>query len=77
VYALNEVFAAEKNVGRSSLYRLKADNQYIGKFYSSGILISTGTGSTGWLQSAKRTTLGDVEACFKYLNRKESVETMN
>jgi NAD kinase len=43
------VFAAEKNVGRYSLYRLKADNQYIGKFYSSGILISTGTGSTGWL----------------------------
>lgn len=26
VYALNEVFAAEKNVGSSSIYRLKADD---------------------------------------------------
>lgn len=40
-------------------------------------MICTGTGSTGWLKSAKRTTLGDVEACFKQLNRTESVETMN
>jgi NAD kinase len=48
-YALNEVFIAEKNVGSSSIYRLKADGQYVGKFKSSGFLICTGTGSTGWL----------------------------
>jgi len=70
-YALNEVFAAEKNVGSSSIYRLRADDQYIGKFKSSGVLIVTGTGSTGWLQSAKRTTSGDVEACFRHLGLSE------
>jgi NAD+ kinase len=61
-YALNEVFVAEKNVGASSIYRLKADGSYIGKFKSSGLLMCTGTGSTGWLQSAKRTTDADVLA---------------
>ena len=61
-YALNEVFVAEKNVGASSIYRLKADGSYVGKFKSSGLLMCTGTGSTGWLQSAKRTTDADVLA---------------
>lgn len=72
VFALNEVFAAEKNVGHSSIYRLKADDQYMGKFKSSGVLIVTGTGSTGWLNSAKRTTNGDVEACLRHLGFQES-----
>lgn len=48
-FALNEVFVAERNVGASSIYRLKADGQYVGKFKSSGFLMCTGTGSTGWL----------------------------
>jgi len=66
-YALNEVFVSERNVGASSIYRLKADGQYIGKFKSSGLLMCTGTGSTGWLQSAKRTTDGDVLAGLDHL----------
>jgi len=32
----------------------------IGKFKSSGLIIATGTGSTGWLYSAKRFTELDV-----------------
>lgn len=61
-YALNEIFIAERNVGTSSIYRLNADDKFVGKFKSSGFLMCTGTGSTGWLQSAKRTTDGDVIA---------------
>ena len=60
-YALNEVFVAEKNIGASSHYRLRVDGDYKGKFKSSGLIISSGTGSTGWLHSAKRFTESDVE----------------
>lgn len=75
-YALNEVFVAEKNLGSSTIFRLKADDSYLGKFKSSGLIISTGTGSTGWLYSAKRVTHGDVEACLRTLGFQESEETI-
>jgi len=53
--SLNEIFVGEKNVAKSSVYRVKVDeDDYIGKFMSSGLLIATGTGSTGWLYSACR-----------------------
>jgi len=51
---LNEVFVAEMDVGKTSIYRLQVDDEYLGKFKSSGIIISTGTGSSGWLYSARR-----------------------
>ena len=38
------------------MYRLEVNNKDLGKFKSSGILIATGTGSTGWLYSAKQIT---------------------
>jgi len=60
-YALNEVFVAEKNVGASSIFRTRVDGAYIGKFKSSGMIISTGTGATGWLYSAKRFTETEVQ----------------
>jgi NAD+ kinase len=50
--ALNEIFVAEKDIGKTSSYRLIVDHRYMGKFKSSGLIISTGTGSTGWLLSA-------------------------
>lgn len=53
---LNEVFVAEQDIGKTSIYRLVVDNTYLGKFKSSGIIISTGTGSSGWLFSARRIT---------------------
>ena len=66
-FGLNEVFVAERNVGVSSIYRIKADGEYVGKFKSSGLLMCTGTGSTGWVQSAKRTTDGDVLSALNRL----------
>jgi NAD kinase len=50
---LNEVFAAEKDVASTSMYRLTVDDRDMGKFKSSGIIIATGTGSSGWLYSAR------------------------
>lgn len=57
---LNEVFTAEKDVSCTSIYRINVDNRDMGKFKSSGLLISTGTGSSGWLYSARQITLHDV-----------------
>lgn len=53
---LNEIFAAEKDTGKTSIYKLIVDNRDMGKYKSSGIIISTGTGSSGWLFSARRIT---------------------
>ena len=53
---LNEIFVAEQDTGKTSIYRLIVDNVYLGKFKSSGMIISTGTGSSGWLFSARRIT---------------------
>ena len=39
-----------------SMYKLDVDNRQLGKFKSSGILVSTGTGSSGWLYAAKATS---------------------
>ena len=57
---LNEVFVAEKDVAQTSCYRLTVDNKDMGKFKSSGLIIATGTGSSGWLYSARQITYHDV-----------------
>ena len=64
---LNEIFIAEKKVSETSIYRMAADRRYVGKFKSSGLIISTGTGSTGWLYSAKRFTSIDVERALAHI----------
>lgn len=49
--ALNEVFVADKNPHKMSHYRLKVEDR--DEFQkSSGVLVSTATGSHGWLRSA-------------------------
>jgi NAD kinase len=53
---LNEVFVAEKDVATTSCYKLVVDDREMGKFKSSGLIISTGTGSSGWLYSARQIT---------------------
>lgn len=52
-FILNEVMTSEKDPSILSIYRLNVNGRDLGKFRSSGIIISTGTGSTGWLYSAK------------------------
>lgn len=60
---LNEMFFAEKDASKVSTYTLNADGVDIGRFKSSGIIVSTGTGSSGWLYGAKRlsnTNVSDI-----------------
>ena len=52
--------AAEQDPSVLSIYRLNVDGRDIGKFRSSGVLFSTGTGSTGWLYSARQITAREV-----------------
>lgn len=66
-YSLNEIFVAEENVSQTSIFRLHADGDMLGKFKSSGLIIATGTGSTGWLYSARRFTELDVQRALNYL----------
>ena len=72
--SLNEVFVAEKNVGNVSVFRTKVDGNYLGRFKSSGLIISTGTGSTGWLYSAMRYTEDEVNMSLKMLGFNEPYE---
>ena len=51
--ALNEIFVAEKDVSSASRYCIMKDGHDLGVFKSSGLIVSTGTGSTGWLYSAR------------------------
>lgn len=46
---------------------MHSEGKYKGKFKSSGLIISTGTGSTGWLYSAKRFTEINVERALSKL----------
>lgn len=65
--SLNEIFVAEEQVSQTSVYKLAIDNEYLGRFKASGLLIATGTGSTGWLYSAKRFTEIDVDRALTVL----------
>ena len=71
---LNEVFAAEKDVSCTSMYRIIVDDRDMGKFKSSGIIIATGTGSSGWLFSARQVTEHDVTTIQQILGMDENVE---
>jgi len=66
-YCLNEVFCAEKDVASASRFRVRSDGNELGVFKSSGLLLATGTGSTGWLSSARQITpqkLGAIKRMF-------------
>lgn len=58
--SLNEIFAAEMDSGKTSVYSLVVDGKNVGKFVSSGLIVSTGSGSTAWLQSARRISYSNV-----------------
>lgn len=57
---LNEVMASEQDASCVSMYRLNVDGKDLGKFKSSGIIMSTGTGSRRWLHAAKSITPSQV-----------------
>jgi len=61
------VFAAEKDVSCTSMYKIAVDDRDMGKFKSSGLIIGTGTGSSGWLYSARQVTYHDVQTIQQIL----------
>ena len=71
---LNEIFTAEKDTGKTSIYKIIVDGADLGKFKSSGIIISTGTGSSAWLFSARRITQSDVRTILNYLGSGDNIE---
>ena len=56
VFCLNETLCAEKDVSSASRYIVTRDGVNVGPFKSSGLIVSTGTGSTGWLYSVRQIT---------------------
>ena len=64
---LNEVFLAEKDCSKTSIYQMEVDGKHLGQFKSSGIITATGTGSSGWLYGAKRVTTAAVTAIAQEL----------
>jgi NAD kinase len=64
---LNEIFLAEKDASKTSTYKVIENNIDLGRFKSSGIIVSTGTGSSGWLYGAKRVTYNVVNDIAKEL----------
>ena len=71
---MNEVFAAEKDVSSTSMYRVVVDDKDMGKFKSSGIIIATGTGSSGWLYSARSISSHVVAKIQQFLGNYEDSE---
>ncbi|RZF32218.1 hypothetical protein LSTR_LSTR011490 [Laodelphax striatellus] len=66
--ALNEVFIGEYLSARVSYFELKLSELPLTKVKSSGLCISTGTGSTSWHLSMNRITKLSVEQILKLLN---------
>jgi len=58
---------AEKNASKTSMYQINVDKTDLGKIRSSGIIISTGSGSSGWLYGAKRVTNRNVNDIIQEL----------
>jgi hypothetical protein len=53
-FITNEAFVAEKDVASASRYRIVPDGKDLGMFKSSGLLVSSGVGSSGWLYAARQ-----------------------
>ena len=58
---------AEKDSSKTSTYQINVDGMNLGRFKSSGVIVSTGTGSSGWLYGAKRVTNTNVKDIAKEL----------
>ncbi|CAI4231954.1 unnamed protein product [Auanema sp. JU1783] len=54
ILALNEVFVAEDEAARVSSYDLAIDDQPLMRQKSSGLIVSTGSGSTSWYMATNR-----------------------
>ncbi|XP_069690275.1 NAD kinase 2, mitochondrial isoform X2 [Periplaneta americana] len=72
VLALNEVYMGESLSSRVSYFGLSLDNGVWTKVKSSGLCVSTGTGSTSWHLSINRITEQSVAEVMKLLGASQS-----
>ena len=66
-YALNEAFLADQHPAITSRSVFQVDGGEEEEFYNLGIVISSGTGSTGWLKSARYKSVDEVKQLFKHV----------
>ena len=58
---------SERDASMVTEFRLSVNGKDLGRFRSSGILISTGTGSTGWLYQARAVSAQTVHQFKKII----------
>ncbi len=78
--ALNEVFTANKNAYKMSKYKIKikqGDKIISERQKSSGVIFSTGTGSTAWFKSAGGEPFSPQEKFIKMLVREPFIGNLN
>lgn len=76
--ALNEVFIGEMLSARVSHLHLRIDkSDVVTKTKSSGLCVSTGTGSTSWLTSMNRLSTNNVKDLTEIIKRRSNVSALN
>lgn len=76
--ALNEVFIGEMLSARVSHLHLRIDNSDVSvKTKSSGLCVSTGTGSTSWLTSMNRLSPNNVNDLIQIIKRRTGSSSLN
>lgn len=76
--ALNEVFIGEMLSARVSHLHLRLDkSDVVTKTKSSGLCVSTGTGSTSWLTSMNRLSTNNVKDLIEIIKRRTQASSLN
>uniref|UniRef100_A0A0N5ATU8 NAD(+) kinase n=1 Tax=Syphacia muris TaxID=451379 RepID=A0A0N5ATU8_9BILA len=68
VLALNDVFVGESHAARVSTYEIQIDDGAVLKQKSSGLVVSTGTGSTSWNYNINRIFEQDVNDLMRIMS---------
>lgn len=79
--ALNEVFIGDKMPGRTSEMECKFDGNMPIKIKSSGLCISTGTGSSAWSYALNKISVNEVQKILSHkfcqVSRQECIKIAN
>lgn len=73
ILALNEVFVGESLSSRVSYLEVQLDQDKMFKTRNSGLIISTGTGSTSWTFNVNKLTHQSVESLLRYVQSKNGL----
>uniref|UniRef100_A0A0N4VK77 NAD(+) kinase n=1 Tax=Enterobius vermicularis TaxID=51028 RepID=A0A0N4VK77_ENTVE len=68
VLALNDIFVGESHAARVSSYEIQIDDGAVLKQKSSGLVVSTGTGSTSWNYNINRVFEQDVSDLLRIMS---------